>query len=41
MPAMENVFIADYAGGERDVSDVLKQLMSTLLGVQWFLQRRR
>lgn len=38
---MENVFIADYVGGERDVSDVLKQLMSTLLGVGWFLQRRR
>lgn len=33
MPAMENVFIADYAGGEWDVSDVLKQLISTLLGV--------
>jgi hypothetical protein len=33
--------IADYAGGERHMSDVLKQLMSTLLGVWWFLQRRR
>jgi hypothetical protein len=33
MPEMENFFIADYAGGERDMSDVLRQLMSTWLGV--------
>ncbi len=40
MPAMENVFIADYVGGERDMSDVLKQLMSTLLGVWWFAEKK-